>query len=49
MNYIRTYRDELPLLLHKVLLYTIQLTTYLLPRELLSDASRPVFCIATAH
>ena len=45
----RTYRDELPLLLHNLLDCIIQLTTYLLPRELLSDVLRPMYCIATAH
>ena len=46
---ISTYRDELPLLLHTLLEYEIQLTTYLLPRELLSDVLRPMSCIKTVH
>ena len=45
----RTYRDELPLLLDNLLEYRIQLTTYLLPRELLSDVLRPMSCIKTVH
>jgi hypothetical protein len=36
-------------LLHTLLEYKIQLTTYLLPRELLSDVLRPMSCIATVH
>jgi len=30
-------------LLYKILFYTIQHTTYLLPRELLSDVLRPMY------
>ena len=43
MSYIVTYCDVLTQLLHKVLLYTIQHTTYLLPRELLSRPSRSMW------
>ena len=39
---ISTYRDELPLLLNKVLLYPIQLTTFLWPCELLRRLLRSV-------
>ena len=42
---ITTYRDELTQLLYNLLNYTIQLTTYLLSCELLSNASRSVFLL----
>ena len=38
-----TYYDVLPQLLNKVLLYSIQHTTYLLSRGLLSSTSRPMY------
>ena len=45
---ISTYRDELPQLLNTLLAYPIQLTTYLLPCELLSRLSRFVSISAFA-
>ena len=42
MSYIVTYYDVLPQLLHNLLDYVIQHTTYLLPRGLLSRILRSV-------
>ncbi len=43
MSYMSTYYDVLPQLLHNLLDYIIQHTTYLLSRGLLSSTSRPMY------